>query len=1441
MSDMGKIGAKSNKKIGIDVGSTTIKTIVIDKNENILYKDYRRHKAEVRNTLLKITDELIEQFGDENVTITMTGSASMGICEYLGIPFIQEVVAASDYIKHHYSDVTSLIDIGGEDTKMIFFRKDCPPDIRMNGSCAGGTGAFIDQMSALLNVKIDEFNELAGQSTNVYPVASRCGVFAKTDVQNLIARKIPVADIAASIFHAVAVQTINALSRGFDLTPKILLCGGPLTFLSNLRKAFYKLTEMSSEDYILPENSALLPALGAAFANHESADTMAISDFAGKLRKIIAFTNGEKVNHLPPLFKNEKEYIQKKKERRVVEIPNNILKEGKKYFLGIDSGSTTSKIVLINDDKEIVFKYYSPNKGNPLKTVQYGLDKIRDEIGDKNIEIKYTAVTGYGEDLLQAAYGLDVGMVETIAHFQAAREIDPDVSFILDIGGQDMKAAFIRDGIISNIEINEACSSGCGSFIEQFANSMEYSAQDFGMAACSSKKPCDLGTRCTVFMNSRVKQSLRDGAEVGDISAGLAYSVVKNCLFKVLKIKDMKELGHNIVVQGGTFKNEAVFRAMELLTGSIVSSSDVPELMGAYGAALNALEHYIECNVHTQFRGLDNPLTEANLKSKNLVCKACTNHCIVTRFDFDNGKHHYSGNKCEKVFSSKGQHQVRGYNFVDFKRKLLFDRHIELPEPRMKLGIPRILGIFANYPFWHTLFTRCDIDVVLSDISTTDIYEKGLGSVMSDNICFPAKLAHGHIANLAEKGVDRIFYPFVTYEENIIRDSANSFNCPIVSAYSEVISSAIDPSSRYDIPFDAPSINFHDNKLLYNACHKYLTALGVDDNTISRAVEAAKLEINSYKKQLSEKANEIYEIAKLEDRPVVLLAMRPYHIDELVHQKASDIISELGCDVITEDISGYDGKEGINGAITVSQWSYPNRIFKSANFAAQSDYDKLFFVQLNSFGCGPDGFIIDEMQDILRRAGKTHTLIKIDEITATGSLRLRLRSMVESAKLRKSSTKTIKEFENTAPFLKADRDKTILLPFLSEFYSSSAEVVFGMLGYKFETLPKPDKASSDAGLKYANNEVCYPATIIIGDVIKALQSGKYDLDKIVVSMSQTGGQCRATNYIALLKKAMISAGFKDVPVISLAIGDAVINHQPGFDFKVKKIIKMAISGMLFGDIISKMYYSIAPREVVKGSAALLKDKYLMKAKEIIPNNKINDLIFLLSEAVSDFNKLVCFNEEIPKVGVVGEIYVKYNPYAHYHVVDKLIDAGIEPVVPPMQDFIFQYFVNSSVAAENHIEHKNKKSEFIKGKIEWLVNKVVGYFDDVYKEFRFYRPSHDIHHEAEGASELISLSNQYGEGWLIAGEIAGFAKSGINSVVSFQPFGCIANHIISKGIESKIKKRYPQMNMLYLDFDSGTSEVNIDNRLHFIIQHAKETIENKKKSNKNSIEKHSKII
>lgn len=1416
-------------KIGTDIGSTTIKTVVIDSTGNLLFSDYRRHRAEVKKTLFGIIEEIQAELGDIKAEFTMTGSASMGICEYTGIPFIQEVVAASDYIRTGYPDVTSLIDIGGEDTKMIFFRDGCPPDIRMNGNCAGGTGAFIDQMAGLIDVNITDFDSLARKSENIYPVASRCGVFAKTDVQNLIARKIPTADIAASIFNAVTVQTINALARGFDLTPKILLCGGPLTFLSKLREAIYEVTGIDESDFILPEHSELIPALGAAFSEPDEPNPISLSEFRKLVDSVREKEIGQEKEHLPPLFRNDAEYQKLKEERNVINIPVSPLKPEKKHFLGIDSGSTTTKIVLINDDKDIVFKYYSPNRGNPLKTVQEGLNKLVDFKGDAIAEIAYTAVTGYGEDLIKAAYGIDTGPVETLAHYRAAQEADPDVSFILDIGGQDMKAAFIRDGIISNIEINEACSSGCGSFIENFANSMDYSAEEFGNLARTSKRPCDLGTRCTVFMNSRVKQSLRDGAEPGDISAGLAYSVIKNCLFKVLKLKDLSELGDNIVVQGGTFKNESVFRATELLTRRKISSTNIPELMGAYGAALTALDAYFNKRTETTFRELDNPLEEDSLKRKNIICKGCTNNCIVTRFDFDNGRCHYSGNKCEKIFSSKGDKIEKGTNFIEFKRNLLFNRRADIKNPKMRIGVPRMLGIYANYPFWHTLFTECGIDPVLSDVSNGEILSAGMGSVMSDNICLPAKIAHGHIANLAGKNVDRIFYPYVTYEEDSVTDAPNTFNCPIVSAYSEVIESALNPAQRYGIPFDAPSINFNNDKLLLSACTKYLGTLGIEEQQVRNAVEKAKAEFISYKKQLGEKANEIYETACLKNRPVILLAGRPYHIDEIVHQKVSDIIAELGADIITEDLTAYSDGPGIKGAITVAQWSYPNRIFKAANFAADSHYRNLFFVQLNSFGCGPDGFIIDEIQDILRRAGKTHTLLKIDEITATGSLRLRLRSMLESARLRDNTFGTPIPFEDTSPFLDIDRDKTILIPFFSEIYSPATEACFEMLGYKFQTLPPPDTKSGETGLKYSNNEICYPATIVIGDIIKALQSGRYDLKNIVIGMTQTGGQCRATNYIALIKKAMISAGFKDIPVISLAIGEAIINEQPGFDFRIRKIIKIAFAALLFTDIIAKMYYAAAPREVVEGSAAVVRDKYLKKSKSVIKKNKVGALLHLLVEAVKDFNSTVYFNEEVPKVGVVGEIYVKYNSYAHYRVVDKLIKARIEPVVPPLLDFITQYFVNSYACEENDIIEKSRKRRFLKPKIEWLANSLIHRFEEIYQEFRFYRPSRSIHEEAAGAEELINLYNQYGEGWLIAGEIAGFAEEGINSVVSFQPFGCIANHIISKGIESKIKRRYPQMNLLYLDFDSGTSEVNIDNRLNFIIKHAKETAGNKKEN------------
>jgi len=834
-------------RIGIDIGSTTMKVIVLNCINEIIYKVYRRHKACFNKILVEELNNIMLYFPNSHFTIGVTGSAGMGISERTGLPFVQEVVASIAVIKKEFPDICTMIDLGGEDAKMVFFSEGKQPEIRMNGSCAGGTGVFIDQMADLMNISVEELNKQALLYEKLYPIASRCGVFAKTDVQNLISRNIPVTDISMSILHTVAVQSITTLARGCDIKPKILCVGGPLTFIPALRNSFVELLNIDSSDLILPLNSEYFPAWGTALHNKEGQIITDLNQLIEKLR-----VKDKKRNDVLPALFNDVEEYQRWKENRKIKPLNRIKLSSKKSvdcFLGIDSGSTTTKILIIDVDGNIVYAFYDSNQGNPLKKVVEGLSKFYEEAQTNGVTFRFisSAATGYGEDLIKSALNLDYGIVETMAHLSGAQYVDPEVSFVLDIGGQDMKSIFIRNGIISNIELNEACSSGCGSFLQNFAATMNMTLSEFTKAACLAENPSDLGSRCTVFMNSKVKQSLRDNAEIGDITAGLCYSVVKNCLFKVLKISNLNLLGEHIVVQGGAFRNDAVYRALELLSGKSVSSTDYPELMGALGAALYAKRMWQINKKITGFSGKEVLPDVYNLKTKELQCKGCTNKCSILRFDFDNGNTCYAGNKCEKMFYNKAVVLKKGYNAFDRKNDILFNRRNEKKKSTIRkiIGIPRVLNMFENYPFWHTLFTECNIEVVLSPESNTILYQKGVGGVMSDNICFPAKLVHGHILALAEYGVDRIFYPMVIKEQKEFQSSVNSFNCPVVSGYPDVVRSSMEPEEKYGIPFDKPVITFSNNKVLEKTCYKYLSSLGISQSIFS----------NAFKKALEEQEN----------------------------------------------------------------------------------------------------------------------------------------------------------------------------------------------------------------------------------------------------------------------------------------------------------------------------------------------------------------------------------------------------------------------------------------------------------------------------------------------------------------------------------------------------------------------------------------------------------
>ena len=1414
-------------RLGIDIGSTTAKAALMDADNQPRFTAYRRHNAETLETLQSILAGAQEQLGDVEVGVLVTGSAGMGVCERFELPFVQEVIASAEAVRQLYPQVSTLIDIGGEDAKMIFFRDDGVPDIRMNGSCAGGTGAFIDEMSNLLNVPIGKLDALAARSTMIHAIASRCGVFAKTDVQNLLSRDIPRADVAASVFHAVVLQVMASLARGYTAKPTFLFCGGPLTFLPTLKRSFMKYLNLNEDDVLDFKDGQLFPAVGAALAKSTARQAFRLSELIARLsgdqnRQFIS------TGRLPALFKDEADFLgwEKSRERHRIERVDVASLNGDPLFLGIDSGSTTTKIVLIDREGRVAFEHYAANKGDSIGAVEHGLGLAAEQfaVHGRDLHIARSMVTGYGEDLIRAAFGLDEGMVETLAHFRAAKEFDPDVSFIMDIGGQDMKAIFVKDGFIQDIKINEACSSGCGTFIENFARNMGYTAAEFGREATKGAAPCDLGTRCTVFMNSKVKQSLREGAPITDISAGLAYSVIKNALHKVLKITNMDLLGAHIVVQGGTFRNPAVRKALENLLGREVVCPDMAELMGAYGAALTARDSYSNADFSRQSpTEVGVTMVAGNYAKKSLRCHGCENKCAVTKMIFPNGNIFYSGNRCEKIYSNGGRADRRGANLPAVKLDLLFGRKTAPDStPRLLVGIPRVLNQFENFPFWNALFVESGIAVQISSASSNALYQKGAAHIMSDNLCFPAKLVSGHIMDLIERGVDRIFYPMVFYEDSHFSDAANSYNCPIVSGYADVVRNVIDPAGRYNIPYDMPSINLADKKLLKRFCADYLQSLGVPRGEAARAYEKAEEAQNQFKVRVRNVAAEILENAREDRRPVILLMGRPYHIDPLINHKIPDIIADFGLDVITEDAVPWEEGQTLDNRHVMTQWEYLNRYYHAARWAARQEEPRVEVVQLNSFGCGPDPFILDEVAAILGEYGKSPTVLRIDEIESPGSTKLRLRSTFEALKQSKSRARVYKARRRARVFEQGDHSRTIIVPDFSPFCSPPIVRPLIDAGYDIVWLPPADRESVNAGLKYANNEICYPGTITIGSLVQALQSGRYDLSKTAIGFSQTGGQCRASSYASLIKKAVLAAGFEDVPVVTISTNFHTLNDQPGFQFNIREYIYKAIISMAFTDSISGMFYSTVVREVNRGDAQRITDRYLndfMTGR--IPTER-KALLRALGKAVEDFNAVEVNDRQYPKVGIVGEIYVKFNAFSNNNSAQWLMEQGVEVVMPSFLEFFAGGIIHTNQSVQAGIARRDT---------DWLISllakKVLdNYLNDVHhvmKGYRRHRRHTSIDDIARLAEDILSLSHQYGEGWLIAGEVASFVRNGVPNVLCLQPFGCIANHVIAKGAEKKMKETYPQLNLLLLDADAGISEVNFFNRMHFFVDHALEKV------------------
>ena len=1393
-------------KLGIDVGSTTIKVVALDSYNKVIYNDYRRHFSDIKNTLIDSLEECFKKIGNFDLKITVTGSGGIGVAQWLQCDFQQEVIACTRAVEEFINKTDVVIELGGEDAKITYLKGGI--DQRMNGTCAGGTGAFIDQMAILLNTDAQGLNILARDAENIYPIASRCGVFAKTDIQPLINEGAKKSDIAVSIFQAVVDQTISGLACGKPIRGKVTFLGGPLHFLDSLRERFIKTLNLKEGEYFAPENSEIYVALGAAILS-ENNEIISSKELIKKLNSISEKEIED--NFLEPLFKNDKEYFDFKKRHDSSVVPKSDLKTYKgNIFLGIDVGSTTTKAVVLGQNGELLYSSYNNNEGSPLNKTLEILKELYILI-NKDTRIAKATVTGYGEGLIKVALGIDIGEIETICHFRGAKEFMPNVEFILDIGGQDMKALMIKDGVINNILLNEACSSGCGSFIEGFSKSLGISIDEFAKLAISSKRPVDLGSRCTVFMNSKVKQVQKEGVSVSDISAGLSYSVIKNALYKVIKIRNFDELGKNIIVQGGTFYNDGILRSFEKITGINVVRPEIAGLMGAYGAALISKENHKENEISTIITR--DKINDFTIETSCERCGICGNNCLLTINKFSETEKYITGNRCERPLGEIAK-KKNVPNLYKYKLKRFFSyKPLSKEEAiRGEIGIPRVLNMYENYPFWFTFLTKLKFKVVLSPISNKGIFKLGIETIPSESACYPAKISHGHIMYLINKGLKIIFYPCVPYEYKEDSGANNHYNCPMVTSYPDVIKNNIDDLKEKNIKYLSPFLSLHNKEKLYKRLYEIFEEFNVTKKEIIEAVDAAFNERENVVSDIRKKGEETLKYIEEHKMKGIVLSGRPYHIDPEINHGLTDIITSFNMAVLTEDSVAHLGN--LERPIrVVDQWMYHTRLYRAAAFVKERT--DLELIQLTSFGCGLDAVTSDQVAEILASRGKMYTLIKIDEGSNLGAVKIRIRSLKSAMEEREKNNVKLKNIDNSYNknlFTKEmKKDWTILAPQMSPIHFQFIEKAARASGYNIDVLPANDKEAIEEGIKYVNNDACYPSILVIGQMINALKSGKYDPNKTALIISQTGGGCRATNYVGFLKKGLREAGFPNVPIISLNV--LGMERQPGFKISYR-LIKKLMMGVIYGDLFIRVLYRVRPYETVKGSANKLYEYYREKAFKNVENGNKNEMNKLVKEIVKAFDTLEINDEVKPKVGIVGEILVKYHPTANNNIVDVLEKEGAEVVVPELLDFFLYCCYNS--------KFKNRYlsgSSIVKTGCDIAISYIESYRKVVKKELqnseRFGYPS-SINNLAKKAANVVSLGNQTGEGWLLTGEMVELIESDVNNIVCIQPFACLPNHITGKGMIKALKSKYPLANIVAVDYDPGASEVNQLNRIKLMM-------------------------
>ena len=1399
--------------VGVDVGSTTVKLILMDNKNNILYKAYKRHYSDTKKTIIELFEEILVKYKNYNFTITSTGSGAISLSKYLDINFVQEVIACKNAIKEYYPNVDVAIELGGEDAKIIYF--DTTIEQRMNSSCAGGTGAFLDQMAVLLDTTTEGLNELAIKGETIYPIASRCGVFAKTDIQPLLNEGTKKEDIALSIMQSVVNQTISGLACGKPIKGNVIFLGGPLNYLSALKTRFIKTLNLKEEEIVTPEDPRLFVCLGAVL-NKDEKKVYTFNEVKYLLEKLKDFKEEESSN-LEPLFKNKKDYQSFiERHKKAIVKRKNIENYKGDVFIGIDAGSTTAKLIAIDNNANILYENYCSNKGTPVDTIKDMLFDLYDKLPNTAI-IRQAGSTGYGEMLIKTAFNLDISEIETMAHYEAANYFLKDVESIIDIGGQDMKYIKITDGAVSSIMLNEACSSGCGSFIETLAKSLNISLDEFVKLAIESKNPINLGSRCTVFMNSKIKQTQKEGRPLGDIFAGLSYSVVRNALQKVMKIRDFGTLGENIVVQGGTFLNDAVLKAFENIIGKNVIRPEIAGLMGAYGMALIAQNNFKEYDNKDIVSSMmtKEELTKLEIKTRHARCQICENHCALT-INMFNKKSFISGNRCERGSGNNGSMNTLP-NMYSWKYDRIFNYESLKNAKRGKIGIPRVLNMYENYPLWYTLFTNLKFEVVISDHSNRSIYELGIESMPSESACYPAKIVHGHIINLINKGVKTIFYPCIMHEQLEFKNQDNNYNCPIVQSYSEAIKLNVEELEKNNIKFINPFLPLNEEKLLKRLLElEEFKEYKFTKKEMKEAIHKAFIEQNKFKEEVRKKGEEFLNYINEHNEKAICLAGRPYHLDKEVNHGIDTMINSLGLAVLTEDSIAHLSTMDKNLRV-VNQWTYHSRVYHAADVVSKLDNVEL--VNLNSFGCGLDAIVTDQVEEILRKNNKLYTTIKIDEINNLGAAKIRIRSLIASMNKRKvNNNYETYEYEKNY-FKKTDINHTILFPDLSPAHMPLFESALNSEGYKAVYLRNTNEQTIETGLKYVNNDACYPAIIVIGQLISALESGEYDLDNTSVIITQTGGGCRATNYIGLIRKALKDAGFEQVSILSINVSG--LEKKQNFKITLPLINKV-LQAVIYGDLLMKLLLSTRPYEINKGESLKLYEKWQKKCYEDIKGGSLKIYKNNIKSIINDFNSIKINNIIKPKVGIVGEILIKYHPFGNDNIIEKLEKEGAEVTQPELLGFA-KYCIYNGITKNELLKEKTPKIVFKE------ILKIVGMYEKTMNkelENTRFKKTTNIYDLAANVQNILSTGNQTGEGWFLTGEMIELIKNGVTNIVCVQPFACLPNHIVGKSVIKKIRKLYPESNIVAIDYDPGASHTNQINRIKLMLTVANDNLKTK---------------